>query len=93
MSWEGYYQHLCEKGHYWEKAAVYQDEDEECSICKSKVVWTNTVNTTNGSFERSKRVDGYVKLKKKSQRVCSECQSVLEVIYCIPKGRRRKVNE
>jgi hypothetical protein len=89
MSWEGYYQHLCEKGHYWSKCAEYTEEDITCSICGSHVVWTNTVDTTNGSFEGRKRIDGYIKLKVEKETKCKECGHTLEVTYKIPKKRTR----
>jgi len=90
MSWEGYFQHLCKKGHYWSKCAEYAEEDITCSICGEPVVWTNTVDVTNGSFEGKKRIDGYVDLKVEKATMCKECGHALEVTYKIPKTKRRK---
>lgn len=87
MSWEGYYQQLCKKGHYTTKSAEYQDEDKKCNICGEKLVWINIVDITNGSFEGNKRIDDYVELKEESRKVCEHCNSVLEVIYKIPKKK------
>jgi hypothetical protein len=83
MSYEGYTQLLCEKGHYFTKDCWEYDftEDIVCPTCKSKVVWENGVNTTNGSFEidsdgNENRIDGYVDLEEKTPAVfctCKEC--------------------
>jgi len=85
MSWEGFYQQLCKKGHYTTKSAEYQEEDEKCSICGQEIVWINTVNVTNGSFYNDERIDGYIELKEKSRKVCKHCNSILEIIYRVPK--------
>jgi hypothetical protein len=90
MSWEGYFQHICKKGHYWSKCAEYTDEDVTCSICGSPVVWTNIVDITNGSFEGKKRIDGYIELEVNKETKCKECGQTLEVIYKIPNTKRRK---
>jgi hypothetical protein len=42
MSWEGYYQCLCEQGHYF-----IGQEGEACPHCKSPAVFTNSVDDTN----------------------------------------------
>ena len=88
MSWEGYMQCLCKKGHYWSAGCEQWDEqpeDAKCSICKEKVVWHNIVDETNGSHYKGKRIDGYIKLKLFKQRVCNKCGCILEQIYKIPK--------
>ena len=54
MSFEGYYQILCKKGHL-STLDVYDDFEEkqwECR-CGAKVAWVNMVDTTNGSFQLS----------------------------------------
>jgi hypothetical protein len=63
MSWEGYYQALCEKGHQcsldpydsmWLKSGYGESLDDEKGSkchCGAKIVWYNVVDTTNGSFE------------------------------------------
>ena len=89
MSWEGDYQQLCKKGHYTSKSAEYQEEDTHCRICGEKIVWTNTIDTTNGSFDdEGNRIDGYVELKEKSRKTCKECGTVLEILYNIPKKKK-----
>jgi len=90
MSFEGYYQLLCKKGHYFEMDvyAIGDISDFNCPRCKQKIVWWNIVNTTNGSWdEMGNRIDGYVELKLKYQRVCKECGVVLEEIYEMPKTK------
>jgi hypothetical protein len=91
MSWEGYYQQLCKKGHYTSKSAEYQEEDEQCRICGEKIVWVNTVDTTNGSFDdEGNQIDGYIELEEKERKVCEHCKSILEILYKIPKGKGYK---
>lgn len=71
MSYEGYTQILTNKGRnfcpdVWEDWPVLPDG--EC------IVWTNGVDTTNGSWENGKRIDGYVDLEiEKPGETCSEC--------------------
>jgi hypothetical protein len=50
MSYEGYIQALCENGHYnqFQDRMDVDPEAEVCHICKSKIVWTNSVDDTNG---------------------------------------------
>jgi len=90
ISFEGYFQQLCKKGHYTSKSAEYQDEDEKCPSCGERIVWLNVVDVTNGSFDNEERIDGYVELKEKSRKVCEHCNTVLEITYKIPKGKGRK---
>lgn len=51
MSYEGFIQALCEKGHY-NQFEDRMDFDPEaygsCRICKSKIAWVNSVDDTNG---------------------------------------------
>ena len=89
MSYEGYVQYLCEKGHY-SSEDCYMEELQKCPICGKKIVWRNGVDVTNGSFDthNGERIDGYVELEIKSQRKCKECGSILETQYHIPKRSR-----
>jgi len=95
MSFEGYYQCMCKNGHYWTEELQYsyaEDELKDCKCykCNEEVYWWNLVDTTNGSFEVSDvtgkeyRIDGYIELTIKRQKVCEHCNSILEVIYNIP---------
>jgi hypothetical protein len=91
MSWEGFYQKLCKNGHYFtEDASIYCEETEKCPICGEKFVWKNTVDETNGSFEGSVRIDGYINLEVDKEVKCKECGHTLEITYKIPKKKRRK---
>ena len=95
MSFEGYYQQLCKKGHYTTVDAIgYEDEDDNCKICGEKIVWWNLVDVTNGIFDYSfdkdnyrcqVRIDGYIELKEKSKDVCDKCGAVSSLTYHIPK--------
>lgn len=88
MSFEGYYQLLCKKGHYWERNyydCMLDNNIEKCFICKSNISWYNLVDLTNGSFDdKGRHIDGYKKLKIKKQLKCNKCGSILETIYVIP---------
>jgi len=89
MSFEGYYQILCSKGHYWEvDCHSFLDHEigsMKCPHCGSEPAWWNLVDVTNGSYdEEGRRIDGYVPLKLKERRVCHVCGSVLEEVYEIP---------
>lgn len=55
MSYEGYDQLICKKGHYWIQDSVMRfcsaDSDvanQKCPSCKEVVVWYNAVDLTNG---------------------------------------------
>ncbi len=95
MSYEGYSQLLCKKGHNWnldcnEMPQEYEEErDTLCPICGEKSIWENMVNTTNGSWDDDGiRIDGFIdlKIKKCTQGICSKCKKphVCETIYEIP---------
>ena len=82
MSYEGYSQLLCKKGHNWnidcnEMPQEYEEpRDTICPKCGEKAVWENMVNTTNGSYDdNEERIDDFIELKIKSQNtgVCSAC--------------------
>lgn len=49
MSYEGYEQHICENGHYFNVPCTYSFEEEtaECPECKAPSAWMNMVNDTN----------------------------------------------
>lgn len=89
MSYEGYSQFLCSKGHYWTKDCYSVHGNELCPICGERFVWENMVDETNGCYENSIRIDGYVALEEKNKKVCEHCNSILEITYKIPKKKRR----
>lgn len=84
---------MCKNGHYWTEDAIllsYVDDEDypKCPICNEKHVWSNLVNTTNGSFEKDgTRIDGYVDLELDESKCekCSECGTYLKKVYKIPK--------
>ena len=99
MSYEGYSQFLCKKGHLWLEDcnnAPPELKDNLCKTCGESAVWENMVNTTNGSYDDDeKRIDGYIELEILQQDCCHECKSILETVYRIPqsikyKGRKKK---
>ena len=98
MSWAGWEQRLCEKGHYnsANPAPFGNPEDNfKCWVegCDGKLAWWNQVDKTNGGS------DGYVKLCLKKKAVFCECPSChtkclkIPEEYHIPKtkGHRIKV--
>lgn len=97
MSYEGYTQILCEKGHYDSQDAYsgYDRKIWKCTVCGSKTAWENMVDTTNGSYEGKKRIDGHITLKFKNPPVmciCDKCgdKHVKEqATYKIPKKGRK----
>jgi hypothetical protein len=91
MSYEGYSQFLCKKGHAWAEDCNFSSEFSKCPICGEKHVWENMVDETNGTYDdEGKRIDGYVDLKEKERKTCKHCKTTLEVIYKIPKTKRKK---
>jgi hypothetical protein len=94
MSFEGYHQLLCKKGHYFTMDVYFEDPvGVGCPICKEKVAWWHTVDVTNGSFEGKERIDGYIDLKIKTKAKtckCDKCNNVHVVedaTYEIPKNK------
>jgi hypothetical protein len=97
MSYEGYSQFICKKGHYFTKDCYEIDylklRDIQCPFCSNNPVWENMVDTTNGSFDdEGNRIDGYIDLetKNKTSGVCSRCgeEHICEVTYKIPKKKK-----
>jgi hypothetical protein len=89
MSYEGYSQFLCAKGHYWTVDCNMAEDGQECPICFEPAVWENMVNETNGSYEDDgTRIDGYVELEIDKEIKCSCGECVKEIIYKIPKGKK-----
>lgn len=92
MSYEGYEQYICKNGHYWCEDALtvmYAEDSVRCPKCKEKPIWENSVNTTNGSYDNGKRIDGYVALKPHKTKTCKCCGTVLEQLFKPPKGKGR----
>lgn len=93
MSYEGYSQFLCKKGHYWTVDCYLVEcllEKNMCPICHQPAIWENMVDETNGSYEDNIRIDGYVELEVKNKKICECCKRVLETTYKIPFKHKRK---
>jgi len=85
MSFEGYYQFLCDDGHYWIANVYEHDEDTaKCPYCNKKVKWWNLVNETNEPDV------GKIELKVKTEAVycvCTKCKNkhkIKQETYHIP---------
>ena len=89
MSYEGYSQFLCSKGHLWtlDCNSVVGNTEENICRCGLPAVWENVVDVTNGAFDLGERIDGYVELEEASRQECDKCHSVLDVTYKIPKRK------
>lgn len=93
MSYEGYYQYICPNGHYWAED-VYGPNFKRCLTCGELRVWSNSVDTTNGSWEEDgpfddeHRIDGHVVLELIGESKCECCGHVKEQIYKIPGEKR-----
>lgn len=51
MSFEGYWEKLCKKGHYT-SFDVYDDEPTVCTFCKEPFEYSHLVDQTNGYNEK-----------------------------------------
>jgi len=95
MSYEGYSQFWCKKGHYWTKDCnelTFKEEKEKCPICNKEEVFKNNVNITNGSFdEDDNRIDGFIEPELKSKRLmkcdCGRTRVCECSTYKIPKEK------
>ena len=75
MSFEGYYQVLCENGHYTAFDVFDEPEKQECGICGASRAWENLVDQTNGSYDDDSvtRIDGHVDLEMVNDGVLDRC--------------------
>ena len=85
MSYEGYSEWLCEKGHY-QTSDAYEDDPTTCRKCGAKLVWSHAVDQTNGELydDDGKPVPGthpypLEKIGETTRRI-----TVKEPIYRIP---------
>ena len=95
MSYEGYEQLLCKKGHYWFADAyeffdLADDERPMCPVCKTPVVWWNSVDQTNCEDA------GYVELEvaQLAQECVCHCghkHTLTPPTYKIPEGVGHRV--
>lgn len=89
MSWEGHYQQLCTRGHYWTSQASFAEPEETCPICGSALNWFHTVDDTNCCEDRG---DGYCqcgaiemeKFRVAPAGTCPECSNFVPAIYRVP---------
>lgn len=51
MSFEGYYQLLCENGHETQASVWDTDAETSCATCGGKIIYHNLVDCTNESNE------------------------------------------
>ena len=92
MSYEGYNQYICKKGHYW-TSDVY-DEVTKCPVCGTTPYWVNSVDQTNSSHDDDgKRIDGYIKPKLRTIKKgkCNSCgkEHICEELYRIPRSKKK----
>ncbi len=96
MSYEGYEQVLCRKGHYHIFDAFDEPDYKEwkCPDCGEPVAWTNGVDTTNVGYEGiPPDGEGFVELEEVTAAVtckCDKCGHIHEVhppTYKIPEKR------
>lgn len=101
MSYEGYTQCLTNKGHYF-TVDTYEDENRVLKDLYPNefIVWTNQVDTTNGSFEtingKTVRIDGHITLEidKPSRTEIQEAKKLLGEIACkLPPSEHFRVIE
>jgi len=98
MSYEGYDQVLCEKGHLSTFDCWVAWQNNLICRCGAKLVWWNPVNETNGSFDTDEnghevRIDGYVDLEilKEGDR-CPHCRFTIgDITYKIPHDAGHKI--
>jgi hypothetical protein len=85
MSFEGYFQLICKKGHYYTEGLWGAEEKALCYNCGSQPAWWNLVDTTNGDVDdEGNIISGYIKLEQEKEIRCDKCNSCLEVTYKIP---------
>ena len=91
MSYEGFEQVLCANGHY-EILDCHEDIEKYCCIkCNAKIVWTNSVDTTNcehfGYIDMAKFIDSPIEYT-----TCNlgHMHCIKEQIYRIPTKEEAK---
>lgn len=82
MSYEGYDEFLCSKGHYF-ASDVYSSRPATCPVCSSPWAWRHSVDQTNGVV----RGDPGTRPAKLKQ-VGEEEYAAKRPIFAIPKTGR-----
>ena len=85
MSYEGYVQMLCERGHYEIKNA-HDNKNDNCYACGAPFIWFNNVDDTNIDNH------GFIEMKQflmnpAITETCTHCKHVKEVaaeVYRVP---------
>ena len=95
MSWEGYGQALCKKGHMYVVQA-YGDESAGCDVCGEPQAWIHWVDETNGCYCEEGKSDcpaHALELEVKTPAVyktcgaCKHSELVSHATYKIPGAR------
>lgn len=91
MSYEGYVQSLCAKGHY---SIADCWEDPKCDDCDSPIVWTNSVDQTNDDDVGYIEMDFWI-LEKALNEVCNlgHYHQVRPAIYKIPTEEQTRMHQ
>lgn len=89
MSYEGTEYQLCQAGHLtWQ--CCYAEAPSECRVCGTRIVWTHTVDETNGA-KASAYPTNFLNVKQDV--CCSECGKVKERLYEIPVKAKDATND
>ncbi len=73
MSYEGFVQQICEKGHFSGRDCM--DDNAACRICGGKLVWENNVDQTNWEdfgYIRQEDMKKFV-IQEEVIEICSHC--------------------
>jgi hypothetical protein len=85
VSYEGYDEYLCEKGHRW--AVSCYDDMKKCPVCCRDAVWHHAVDETNGMLDKEEDPSGCTR-PAKLRVVRYETFQAKRPIYAIPKKGR-----
>jgi hypothetical protein len=94
MSYEGYEQHICKNGHYFERDVSPNDmwgsDDAVCSFCAATSAWENSVDTTNGGEDGKipfEVLEQKFLISRAENKVCPTCnhsEQVSKDVFRIP---------
>lgn len=80
MSFEGYYQRLCKRGHMMSADVYLASDNDRCMRCDEPIAWQHLVDQTNDEGE-------IVQLELDFKNECEHCGSILEMRYKIPQKK------
>lgn len=98
MSFSGFYQILCSKGHYWTEDCYVADNEGTvdgegvCSFCGSPVAWWDMVDTTNDAGEPT-ILELYEYAKHCTCDKCGDTHKISPDIFKIPKDKGHRIDE